>query len=183
MLGSPCRPPAPRSRSWEHTGPRMCSSTPPATPTSPTSVWQPLSPTGWSISFPPDTYTAPERPAGHPTVAGDVYSLGVLAAELLCGEPPSGDGNVPSLGSTPGSGDHPCHSSGIPLSDTHQWRCFSRRAVHGGTVSHREETHRSPQPLQGASRLSRGRCSRLLRTVRSGDQTCQRPSLGNALHS
>ncbi len=46
-----------------------------------------------------DAYTAPEAIGGSVSVAGDVYGLGVLALEMLAGEPVPLDGVLPTVGS------------------------------------------------------------------------------------
>ncbi len=50
------------------------------------------------VAFEPDAYTAPERIMGIPDVPGDIYALGVLAAELLSGSALPADRGLPSLG-------------------------------------------------------------------------------------
>ena len=50
------------------------------------------------VAFSADACTAPEVIGGDATVAGDVYGLGVLAAELLTGESVPPDGEIPRVG-------------------------------------------------------------------------------------
>ncbi len=51
------------------------------------------------VSAPADAYTAPEAIGGPPSEIGDIYSLGVLAVELLAGHEAPHDRGLPTLGS------------------------------------------------------------------------------------
>ncbi len=50
------------------------------------------------VSFPADAYTAPEALTGDPTPSSDIYSLGVLLAELVSGTPFPSDRPAPDVG-------------------------------------------------------------------------------------
>ena len=84
------------------------------------------------VPFPADAYTAPETIGGHATVAGDVYSLGTLAATLLAGpQPADGPPLSPSgrLGEVIARATHP-----DPLErhgDVRQLLVELEEAVHG----------------------------------------------------